>query len=106
MPKIENAVDEYDSDPSNIIGYHKITGHLIFDIKMGENFRRKARFVADVHMTETLSYIIYSMVVFRDSVRICLTISSLNDLYVLAADVENSYLLAPCYKQVWMRARP
>ena len=26
---------------------------MIFDIKMGENFRRKARMVADGHWTET-----------------------------------------------------
>jgi hypothetical protein len=31
-------------------GYQKITGHnMVFDVKMGENFRRKARFVADGH---------------------------------------------------------
>jgi hypothetical protein len=27
-------------------GYQKINCHLILDVKMGENFRRKARFVA------------------------------------------------------------
>ena len=44
---------------------------------MGENFRRKARFVAGGHTTEEL-VIIYLSVVLRDSVRIALTIAGLN----------------------------
>ena len=32
------------------IGYKKVTGHLIFDVKM--DFTRKARFVFDGHKTE------------------------------------------------------
>ena len=36
------------------LGYQQITGHIIFDIKMEENFRRKARFVADGHKTKIL----------------------------------------------------
>ena len=106
MPKIENAVAEHDGDASELIGYQQITGHMIFDIKMAENFRRKARFVADGHKTKTPSAITYSTVVSRDSVRICLTIAALNDLEVLAADVENAYLTAPCRERVWMRAGP
>ena len=42
MPKIENAVDEYDGDPTNIIGYQQITGHMIFDVNMGKNFHCNA----------------------------------------------------------------
>ena len=45
---------------------------MIFDVKLGENFRRKARFVADGHKTDTC-----------DSVQICLTLAALNDLNVL-----------------------
>jgi hypothetical protein len=35
--------------------------------KMGENFRRKARFVADGHKTKTPAALCYSSVVSRDS---------------------------------------
>jgi hypothetical protein len=49
-------------------GYQKITGHMIFDVKMGENFRRKARFMADGHKTQTPAAMCYSSVVSRDSV--------------------------------------
>jgi len=48
-----NAVAEYKGDAKDLIGYQRITGHLIFDVKLGENFRRKARFVADGHKTKT-----------------------------------------------------
>ena len=87
MPNIENAVDEYNGDPSNLIGYQKITSHVIFGVKVGKNFRGKSRFVSGDHKTETPISITYSMVVSRDYVRICLTIAALNNLDVLAADV-------------------
>jgi len=81
-------------------GYQKINCHLIFDVKLGENYRRKARFVAGGHMTETPSSITYSSVVSRDSVRICLLIAALNGLDVLAADIKGAYLTAPCREKV------
>ena len=106
MPKIVNAVAEYKGDVKDLIGYQRITGHLIFDIKLGENFRRKARFVADGHKTKTPSSSTYSTVVSRDSVRICLTLAALNDLELLSGDIENAYLSAPCREKVWLRAGP
>ena len=67
--------------------YQNITCHMIFYVKMGEKFRRKARFVADGHKTKTPSAMNYSSVVSRDLVRIALKISALNDLDVLSSDV-------------------
>jgi hypothetical protein len=53
------------------LGYQQSMCHLIFDVKLGENFRRKARFVAGGHTTEVPdSLITYSSVVSRDSVQI------------------------------------
>ena len=74
---------------------------MIFDIKMGENFRKKARMVAGGHMTETPASITYSSVVARDSVRILLTIAALNNLSVLGCDIQNAYLTAPCREKIW-----
>ena len=82
------------------------TTHVIFDVKLGENFRRKARLVADGHKTDPPSSVTYSSVVSRDSVRICLLIAALNDLDVQSADVENAYLTAPCREKVWTMAGP
>ena len=80
MPKIKNAVRKFNGNPKDLVGYQEITGHMIFDIKLGEGFRRKARFVADGHKTKTPPSVTYSSVVSRDSVRICLLIAALNDL--------------------------
>ena len=79
---------------------------MIFDIKLGENFRRKARLVGDGHKTETPTSVTYSTVVSRDSVRICLLLAAFNGLEVLAADIENAYLRAPCREKVWTRGGP
>ena len=106
MKNVRIAFDEYDGEISNLVGYQKIDCHLIFDIKFGENFRRKARMVAGGHTTSTPSTLTYSSVVSRDSVRIALTIAALNGLKVFAADIENAYLTAPCREKIWTVAGP
>ena len=73
---------------------------------MGENFRRKARLVADGHKTATPTNITYSSVVSRDSARIALTIAALNDIKILACDILNAYLTAPCWEKFWCKAGP
>ena len=45
------------------IGYQQIKCHMIFDVKMGENFRLKSRLIGVDHMTEVPSSITYSSVV-------------------------------------------
>jgi len=77
-----------------------------FDIKMGENFQRKARMVADGHRTETPAALTYCSVVSRDSVRIALTIAALDDISVLACDIQNAYLTAKCREKIWTQAGP
>ena len=67
MPKIIGAVEEHDDDMSKLVGYQQILGHLIFDVKLGENFRRKARFAAHGHKTEVPPSVTYSNVVSRES---------------------------------------
>ena len=87
-------------------GYQKIKCHFIFDVKMGENFRRKARSVANGNETETPTSLTYSSVVSRDSVRIALLIASLNDLQLLACDIQNAYLTADCREKIYITAGP
>jgi hypothetical protein len=50
--------------------------------------------VAGGNQTDVPKESVFSSVVCRDSVRIALTIASLNNLEVLAADVQNEYLNA------------
>jgi len=59
-----------------------------FDINMDGAFTRKARLVADSHKTQPPTLITYSSVVSRDSIRIALTLASLNSLDVSSCDIE------------------
>ena len=106
MKNVRIAFEEYAGEISDLVGYQKVNCHMIFDIKFGENFRRKARMVAGGHTTRTPSSLTYSSVVSRDSVRIALTIAALNGLKVLAADIENAYLTAPCREKIFTTAGP
>ena len=78
------------------IGYQQIKCHIIFDVKLGENFRGKARLVGKGHTTTAPVSITYSSVVPRDTVRIALTIAALNGFDILACDIQNAYLTAVC----------
>ena len=107
MKNVRIAFEPWDKSKEEIPpGYQKIDCHMIFDIKMGENFRRKARLVAGGHKTETPAALTYSSVVSRDSVRIALTIAALNDLKVLTCDIQNAYLTAKCREKVGTVAGP
>ena len=107
MANVKIAFELFDGDEKDIPpNYQEISCHMIFDIKMGENFRRKARMVAGGHTTETPAVLTYSSVVSRDSVRIALTIAALNDLKVLTCDIQNAYLTAKCREKIWTRAGP
>ena len=55
---------------------------------------RKSRYVEGGYITNTLSPMTYASVVSHDSVRISFLISVLNDLYILAGDIQNAYLNA------------
>ena len=69
---------------------------MIFELKLGENFRIKAQLVGGGHTTTAPSSITYLYVVSRDSVQITLSISALNGLEIFAYDIQNSYLTAKC----------
>ena len=73
---------------------------------MGKNFIRKAQFVTDGHKTKTPAAMTYSSVVSRESIRIAITISALNDLYVLDYNIQNAYLTSDCREPVWVVAGP
>ena len=74
--------------------HQRIHCHMMFDIKI-ESFCRKVRLVAGGNASEAPKCMTYSSVVSRESVRIALTLASLNELEVKAGDVENAYITAP-----------
>ena len=71
-------------------GWHKVTGHLVWDVKM--DFTRKARWVLDGHKTPDAEGSTYASVVSRESVRIVFLYTALNGLDVFSADIRNAYL--------------
>ena len=87
-------------------GYQNIACQMIFDVKMGKKFRRKAQLVADGNKTKTPAEMTYLSVVSRNSVWITRIVAEPNDLDVLAYDIHNTYLTADCIELVWVAAGP
>jgi hypothetical protein len=52
MKVVQLSFEVHEGEEKDLVGYTLITGHLIFDIKLGKNFRQKARYVADGHKTD------------------------------------------------------
>lgn len=93
MLNVGIAFDILEDDVSMPVGWDKVTGHIIFDVKM--DFTRKARWVLDGHKTADPVCSTYAGVVSRESVRIALTYAALNGVDVFAADIRNAFLQAP-----------
>jgi hypothetical protein len=93
MTEIGIASEVLDEGISAPKGWHKVTGHLIWDVKM--DFTPKARWVLDGHKTANPTGSTYAGVVSRESVCIPFTYAALNGIDVFAADIRNAYLQAP-----------
>ena len=106
MKNVRPAFEEYEGDVKDLKGCQEIKCHMIFDVKLGENFRRKARLVAGGHVTDAPSTMCYSSVVSRESVRLALLSAALNGLDMLSCDIQNAYLSAPCREKMCCRAGP
>jgi hypothetical protein len=53
MANVRVAFQVFDGERKQLPpGYQEIKCHMIFDVKLGENFRRKARYVAGGHVTD------------------------------------------------------
>ena len=57
-------------------------------------------------MTDPPDTLTYSSVVSRESIRNGFVIAALNRLDVLAADIGNAYINAPCKEKIWIIAGP
>ena len=71
-------------------GYTKIPCHMIYDLKW--DLRRKVRFVAGGHRTDTPIESTYSGVVSLLGVRMVTFLAELNDLELWGTDIGNAYL--------------
>jgi hypothetical protein len=104
MHNVGIAFSVQDEGQQAPVGWSKVTGHIIYDVKM--DFTRKARWVLDGHKTENPIGSTYAGVVSRESVRIALTYAALNDLDVMAADIRNAYLQAPSSQKDYIICGP
>ena len=84
--------EHYEGNTSDLVAYEEITGHFIFDVKLSEKFRIKARFFADGHLLHTPASITYRTVVSRYSTSILILVAALNDLEKIGADAQNALL--------------
>ena len=71
-------------------GYKQITCHLIYDVKMD--------------LTSPPFSLTYASVITRNNVRLGFLIAALNNLDILAGDVQNAYLNAPTKEKVYFTA--
>jgi len=104
MTEVGVAFEVLAEDANAPIGWRKVTGHLVWDVKM--DFTRKARWVLDGHKTPSPVGSTYAGVVSRESVRIAFTYAALNGLEVFAADIRNAYLQAPSSQKDYIICGP
>ena len=92
------------SDTNKIPKFHKlISCHMVFDIKL-RSLAHKAWYVAGGHQMDPPKDTTYLSVILRDSVWITFLAATLNDLNILAADVQNTYLNMLIGKKVYTKA--
>jgi hypothetical protein len=101
MKEVKAAFKILKPEEHEPINYQFMKCHIILDINM-EDFRRKAQLVAGGHMTDPPATASYASIVSHESVCIALTAAALNDLDLLAADIQNAYLNAPITEKVWI----
>ena len=85
-------------------GYHRIKVHLVFAVKF--DGRRKARLVADGHLTPEPIESIYSGVVSLRNLSLVIFLGKLNNLELWGADIGNAYLEAFTDEKLYIVAGP
>ena len=88
-----DVVKPYEMSKGKIMpGYEHINVHMIFDIKMDVKFTRKSRLVASSLTIDLPLSIMYSSVVYRESVGFSFIIASLNEFDIFACNICNAYV--------------
>ena len=72
-----------------------MTSHIIFDVKLRENLRKKARFCEDGHKTEYPFSLTYITIVYKYLFWILLIIYVILYIPINIYDVHNALLIAP-----------
>jgi hypothetical protein len=83
-------------------GYKKIRVHMVYDVK--HDLRRKARLVADGHLTQVPLDSVYSSVVSLRGLRMTIFLAELNTLELWCTDIGNAYLEAKTDEKIYIIA--
>ena len=86
-----------------LVGNQENDFHMIFDVKLGENFMRKVRLVSGGHKTNVPPSTCCASVVSRESVIISILDATLRRLDVLACDAQIACLGTLCRKKICCR---
>ena len=97
---VNPAFRKLDNEEIVPIGYQHVNYHMIFDVKM-EDLRFMAWLVAGGHVTDPPATISYVIVVSRETVRMFLTLTTLNYFPVKVADIQNDYITTPITEKIW-----
>ena len=100
MTNVSVAFKVLDSMENLPVGYSKLSVHMVFDIKL--DLTRKARLVADGHLTPDPIDSTYAGVVSRETVRIALTYAALMGVDIWAAVVVNAFVQAPTTEKYYI----
>ena len=77
---------------------------MAFDIKM--DCTHKSCLAAGGHITEVTEISNYSSAVSRESVRIAMVVTTLNNLKIEAGDIQNAHLTTSCLEKIYTICGP
>ena len=97
---VSPAFRKVDREDIVLIRYQHVNCHMILDVKM-KGFCCKAMLLAGAHTTYPPDTITYAIVVSSDTVRILLTLDSLNDFPVKVENIQNAHITAPVTEKIW-----
>ena len=98
--KVSISFDFLDHGVKALVSWKRNSFHIVWDVKM--DFTRKAKWVKDGNKTPDPVTSNYDGVISRESVRIAFTYAALNNLDVVATDIQNSYLTTPSSEKYYV----
>ena len=78
---------------------------MIYEVKQ-QDLRRKARLVIGGHVVDSSMHTVYSSTIQSISVRLLMLVAAKTGLNIMAADIANAYVTAPCWEKIWTVAGP
>ena len=95
MPNIVAAIAEPDDDIYDLVSYQEISGHLILNVKLVRTSKGRLG-LCQMDIKRILHHLSPILKLFQEIwLEYTFTIVALNNLDILAADIDIAYLIAP-----------